>query len=131
MILLDTHILLWFQLKTGNLKETEIKKIIEAHQRCELCLSAVSVWEIAMLEKLGRIAFHQPLNIWLKNALKGIKIIPIDVDISLESVNLPDFEHKDPADRFIVATARMLNAELITHDQKLVAYAKQGYVNVL
>lgn len=131
MILMDTHIFLWFQLGTHDLKEAEIKKVMDAHQRCELCLSAISVWEIAMLEKLGRIAFHQPLAIWLKKALKGIKIITIDSDIALESVCLPDLEHKDPADRFIIATARVLNGTLMTHDQKLIDYAKKGYVNIL
>lgn len=131
MILMDTHIFLWFQLGAKDLKEFEIQKIIEAHQRCELCLSAISIWEIAMLEKLGRIAFHQPLNVWLKNAIKDIKMIAIDPDIALESVCLPDLAHQDPADRLIIATARVFNAELITHDQKLIDYADKGFVNIL
>ncbi len=62
--------------------------------------------------------------------IKGNIMDSIDSDIALESVQLPNFEHKDPSDRFIIATARVLNCELMTHDQKLVAYSKQGHVNI-
>lgn len=130
MILLDTHIFVWFQLGTDKLKKAEIQQIMTAHQSSELLLSAISIWEMAMLEKMNRIAFHQPLNLWLKEALKDIRVIPVSPEIALESVYLPDCEHKDPADRFILATSRILNCPLMTHDQKLIAYAKKGYINV-
>jgi PIN domain nuclease of toxin-antitoxin system len=130
MILMDTHIFIWFQLGTEDLKEIEIKQIMDAYQSGELYLSAISIWEMAMLEKMNRIAFHQPLGLWLKQALKGIKVIPIDAEIALESVQLPNCEHKNPADRFILATARVLNGQLMTHDKKLIDYSKQGHVNV-
>ena len=129
MILMDTHIFIWFQLGSGQLNKAETKEIIEAQQSCQLALSAISIWELAMLEKRERVTFNKPLNLWLERALKGVKLIPIGAEIALESVNLPSCDHKDPADRFILATARALNYRLMTHDQKLIAYASQGYVS--
>ena len=67
----------------------------------------------------------------MKNALKGIQVISIDSEIALDSVCLPDLEHKDPADRFILATSRILNCALMTHDKKLIDYAAKGHVRTL
>lgn len=130
MILMDTHIFLWFHQGHESLKPKEVELLIQAHKQERLCLSAISIWEIAMLEKLNRIAFQHPLELWLTEATKNITILPIDTAISLESVRLPSCEHKDPADRFIMATARIMNCELATHDIKIMAYAKAGHVKL-
>lgn len=126
-MLMDTHIFLWFQFGVGKLTHSEIKSIEKSQQAGELCISAISLWEIALKEKSKGVALYQPLDTWLSDALIGIKVINIDTPIALESIRLPDFEHKDPADRFILATARVLNISLMTHDQKIIAYAKQAH----
>lgn len=129
MMLIDTHILLWFQLgDTTKLNHDDIKLIMKAHDKGILHLSAISIWEIAMLQKQQRVALHQPVDKWLDNATKGIEIIPINREIALESVLLPNCEHKDPADRLILATARVVGLKLMTKDQKLNAYMKLGYI---
>lgn len=127
-MLIDTHILLWFLLGIQKLDSMEIESIISAQQQGALYISAISIWELAMLEKHSRITLNQPLEKWIKLATEGVKIVPVDGDIALESVKLPNFEHMDPADRFIIATARIFGLKLLSKDEKIIDYVKQGYV---
>lgn len=130
-MLIDTHIFFWFQTKTGNLSASEVRKIEEAYQNRELFLSSISIWELALKANVKGLEFHPPFNTWVKKALQGIRIINIDVDVALENINLPGYEPKDPADRFIIATARVHDIPLMTHDQKILAYAKKGHVRLV
>ncbi len=86
-----------------------------------------------MLESKGRIQI--PINCldWVNKALQapGILLAPITPKIAIESSRLPGKFHGDPADRLIVATARILDATLITHDKKLIAYGAQKNLNIL
>jgi PIN domain nuclease of toxin-antitoxin system len=59
-----------------------------------------------------------------------IKVVDINTDIAVESIYLDDCERKDPVDRFIIATARVLDIPLMTHDEKIIAYAKKGHVRL-
>ena len=129
MILVDTHIFFWFQIGDSNLDNKAIKILKNAHEKGELFVSAISIWEIAMLEKAGKIILHQPLDVWVEKALSGFKLIPIDAAIAIESVQLPNLEHKDPADRMILATTRLLGCKLLTKDKVLLKYAKKGYLD--
>lgn len=131
MILMDTHILLWFHQGNKAISPSQVKDLCKAQQKRELFLSAISVWEIAMLEKLKKVALNTSLELWLRDAIRDITILPIDHAVSLESVRLPYCEHKDPADRFIIATARIHNLKLATHDQKIIDYATLGYVHLI
>lgn len=128
MILLDTHIFLWFQSGNSKLSSQEIEHILTAHRQQTLFLSAISIWEIAMLEKQKRIALHQPIQKWIRTATEDLNVIPISADIALESVLLPNCEHKDPADRLILATARILDLKILSQDEKILSYINLGYV---
>jgi PIN domain nuclease of toxin-antitoxin system len=127
-MLIDTHILLWFRLGDTRLNKDEIEELISEGEKGNLCMSAISIWEIAMLHKQQRITLHQPIEKWIQIATQGIKVLPITTDIALESVNLPHFSHKDPADRMIIATARVLGLELLSKDQKIIDYVNLGYL---
>lgn len=126
-MLIDTHIFLWFVLGDPEITPAEIDKLSVAHREKRLFMSAISIWEIAMLHKGNKIALHQPLDLWIDRATQGIQILPITPDIALESVQLPNCVHKDPADRFILATARIHGLSLITRDEKLLDYMALGY----
>lgn len=78
-----------------------------------------------MLVKLDRLVLSMPLKEWIGKIerLPFIRFIPVDNVIADDAVNLPGEFHKDPADRIIVATARSLNATLITSDKKILDYA--------
>ncbi len=61
----------------------------------------------------------------------GISVVPLAPEVAVASTRLPGELHRDPADRMIVATARVLGAVLITADQALLDYGSHGHVRVL
>ncbi|PIE63261.1 MAG: PIN domain nuclease [Desulfobacter postgatei] len=87
-------------------------------------MSAITPWEIAKKISLGKLALSLPLADWLAAAThsEGLTILPLSVDISIDSNSLPGQFHRDPADQIIVATARKHNLELITADSRILAY---------
>ena len=133
-LLLDTHVWLWYtEGVKGALSSTVIAEIDAARSVHCLFVSAISVWEIGMLFAKGRITLSSPLNQWVSDSLTNanLRLQPLDADIALESTLLPGDPHGDPADRFLVATARVKNLRLVTHDLKIIDYGKAGYVQVL
>jgi PIN domain nuclease of toxin-antitoxin system len=123
MILLDTHSLVWWV--NGDRKLSSIARAaIEAEGPGQVFVSSISIWEIALLIKFGRLHFAADLSDWLARveALPGIRFVPIDNEIALAAVNLPDNFHKDPADRLIVATARKMMVQIVTADRKIRDY---------
>ncbi len=107
--------------------------IENAAQFSNIRVSAISAWELGMLESKGRIQIPMNCLDWVNKALKapGISLAPITPEIAIESSRLPEAFHGDPADRLIVATARNLDATLITHDKRIIAYAKKKYLKVM
>lgn len=87
----------------------------------ELCVSAISFWEIAVLQTKDRIEFPEDVSAWRRELLgQGIREIPVDGEIGIRAVRLPDF-HADPADRIIVATAQAGHT-LITADRQILEW---------
>jgi PIN domain nuclease of toxin-antitoxin system len=133
-LLLDTHYWIWLQFGTANrLTEGVRRAIDEAGATGDLLISAMSVWEVAMLESKGRLELNSPVEDWIRNALAtpGLSIAPLTPEIAVESCNLPPPFHGDPADRIIVATARKLGARLLTRDEKIVEYARRRHLLLL
>jgi len=132
LIILDTHILLWSLIKPEELSENIKQKIEEAQNNDSLIISSITLWEIAMLNLKKKISIYGTISDFLKNIseINGLKIIDISPKIAAESVLLMDDFHGDPADRIIVATARVNSATLITRDQKILDWAQHGYLNV-
>lgn len=125
MILLDTHALLW-HLFSPNKLSTKARKYIEQEIKAgsKILVSSVSVWETFLLAKKGKIVLGLSSDSWLKKVeqISYLRFIPLNNSIAAKSVTLPDFDHKDPADRFILATALEYGAKLVTSDQKLRNY---------
>ena len=125
MILLDTQVFFW---SISNLKKlsASAQKIIagEIKDSRQILISAISVWEIYMLVKKGRLELSIDVNTWMHKTekLSHLQFIPIDNLIASKSVMLPEPLHGDPADRFIVATALEYGATLITSDKQLLKY---------
>jgi len=125
VILLDTHVLLWWLADTDNLSPTARARLDEYSDRTgEICVSSISAWEIAMLVQKGRLALTIDAADWIRHAeqLPAISFVPVNNQIAIKSTLLPEPLHKDPADRMIIATARHLACPLITADSKLMAY---------
>ncbi|MCB9784261.1 MAG: type II toxin-antitoxin system VapC family toxin [Candidatus Omnitrophica bacterium] len=123
MILLDTHVWVWWVQKDRRLKE-DVFGCLDSLQPGEIRISAISCWEVATLHNLNRVSFSTSLEEWMHKAVKspGLLIEPLTPEIAVESANLPDPFHRDPADRIIVATARTLDCQLLTEDRKVLEY---------
>ena len=133
MIVLDTHVFVWVMEDDAKLGIETRQTIVEASKNNEVGVSAITPWEIALLVEKGRLRLAREVAEWLDAALAvpGVRLLPIEPRIALDSVRLPSAFHADPADWLIVATARHWNATLITADGAIIAYAKVGHVEVV
>jgi len=124
MIVLDTHVLVWWVGKPEKLSLQAAKKIEWAKGKKEIFVSAISIWEIYMLIKAGRLQLTMDVDAWRKKieGLPFLHFVPIDTEIAAKSVMLPGKIHQDPADRIIVATALQQGAVLVTADKKIHNY---------
>ncbi len=123
MIVLDTHIWIWWVHGTPRLDKKQIE-IITAHENNLIGISAISCWEVAKLVEYGRLTLPYPTLEWIELALSypGVKLLPLTPQIIVESTQLPGTFHRDPADQIIVATARIFQCPLVTLDRKIIAY---------
>ncbi|NUO87140.1 MAG: type II toxin-antitoxin system VapC family toxin [Cupriavidus sp.] len=124
MIVLDTHALLWWTAGSAELSDAARTAIARELAEGDIVVSAISAWEVAMLVERGRLVLTMDVDAWLATVaeIDVVRILPVDASIAVKSVNLPGDFHKDPADRMIVTTARMLAAPLVTRDEKIRAY---------
>lgn len=125
MIVLDTHVLVWWVSDKEKLS-VGAKNAIDSALKDggELLVSSITSWEIAMLVKKGRLALTMDITDWISATarIEGVRYVPVDNDIGIHSVDLPGEFHPDPADRMIVALARRLNVPLISADQRIREY---------
>ncbi|AOY79966.1 type II toxin-antitoxin system VapC family toxin [Moorena producens JHB] len=124
MILLDTHVWLWWLHTPEQLSERSRTLLTIGENQNTLMVSAISVWEIALKHSAGKLPLPLSINEWfaLAKTRPGITIEPLDPLDAIASTQLPGDFHKDPADRIIVALAYRRNIELITCDQKILNY---------
>jgi PIN domain nuclease of toxin-antitoxin system len=122
--LLDTHVWIWWHMRPEQLSRRALDAISTAQQSDELLLSAISAWEFCKLLENGRLRISCDPEAWLEGALEmpGLRLIALTPRIALKSTTLPRPFHTDPADQIIVATAREMNATLLTRDQRLLEY---------
>lgn len=123
MIVLDTHIWIWWVQGDKRLTNGQIQAIRE-NEGGSIGVSAISCWEVAKLVKLGRLQFSIPLETWFEKALiyPGIQLLALTPEIAIASTRLPGEFHRDPADQLIVATARYYNCPLLTSDSRIANY---------
>lgn len=129
MILLDTHIWLWWVGADPRLTPERVATL-KAAEAEGLLVSAISCWEIAHKAAAGKLDLGRPAHAWITEALTApnIRVEPITASIAVEAALLPGEFHKDPADRLIVATARKLDVQLLTMDAKVQAYPHVKHV---
>ena len=111
MLILDKHIWVYWQNQ-----QTLPKNIINSIQNADgLAISIISCWEVAQLIRKGREKLPIKLAHWIELATADIEILPITKEIALLSEQL-EFHHKDPADRFIIATSIVYQMPLVSLD---------------
>ena len=130
MIVVDTHVLVWAVDDDARLGHKARAAIEEAGRSDGIAVSAITPWEIALLAEKGRLRLGIDTAVWIDTALDlpGVRLVPIEPAIAIDSVRLPGSFHADPADRLIVATARHCGAALLTADQAILNYATGGHV---
>ena len=129
MILLDTHVLIWWvngdlsRLSKAALAAIESNR--QSNQKQQLLVSAISYWEVAMLLERGRLSLSMDSEKWfnLISAIPAIKFLPLQPRVAINATQLPVPFHADPADRFLVAQARQLNLPLVSADARIRQYA--------
>jgi PIN domain nuclease of toxin-antitoxin system len=124
MILLDTHVWLWWLHTPEQLSERNRTLLTIGENQNAVVVSAISIWEIAVKHSAGKLPLPLSVNEWfaLAKTRPGIIIEPLDPLDVIASTQLPGDFHKDPADRIIVAIAYRRNIELMTCDQKILNY---------
>ena len=133
-LLLDTHVFIWLMNGDNSLSAKArvlIERVVE--EEGSIALSAISLWEISMLYAKKRIVLNQPCLNWMTHSLQapGIHLSELTPEIADDSCALANNFHGDPADRIIVATARILDIPLMTRDEKILAYSQEGFVQCL
>ena len=123
MIILDTHILLWWLLSGGKLTAKQKQALSEVSPGNPACVCTITLWEVAMLHAKGRIELPCSLREFLELATAPplVKRQEVTPEIAAVVYELIDTFHGDPADRIIVATAKALGASLMTVDEKIIA----------
>lgn len=121
-LLLDTHVWWWWVTGEPGLSAAQKRALARASADNPLELSDVSLWEVATLVSLGRLAVTMPLRDWLEaaSAQPLVQRRAISPAVAAEVAALPEEFHRDPADRIIVATARVHDATLLTRDKRII-----------
>lgn len=134
MLPLDTHALIWIVAK-APISPASLVAVREAARTSQLLVSPVSAWEVGLLAttRRSRITFLPTPRKWLEQALStpGVRLTPLSPEAAIEAAFLPGKLHRDPADRLLIATARQLRATLVTRDELILDYARQGYVEAI
>ena len=117
-MLLDTHIWLWALLDPARLSRAV--RALLASPAETLRLSPISVWEAVMLAERGRIALEPDPRSWLDRALAAAPVAeaPLTFEVAMARRSIA-LEHRDPADRFIAASALVFGLTLVTADARL------------
>ena len=122
MIVLDTHVLLWMDRNDEALGPLARNLIESQWQDDTVAVSAISFWEVAMLEQRQRIALPTLVKEWRAELTQsGLKEISVDGHVALLASELKSFQ-RDPADRFIAATAMVHDATLLTADAQILGW---------
>jgi PIN domain nuclease of toxin-antitoxin system len=121
--LLDTHVLLWWFEKTARLSREQRRVLSRADDDHALGVSDISLWEVGALVEAGRVRLTLPLGEWLARATAAplVERCAIDPAVIHEMTNLAGTRDWDPADRMIVATARVRGVPLVTSDTRIAA----------
>ncbi len=120
--LLDTHILLWWFEGSKRLSTAQRRVLKRADDAHALGVSDVTLWEIALLVERGRVRLAMPIDEWLTRATSAplVERCGMSPAIAREMISLPATQGWDPADRILVATARVAGVPLVTSDTRII-----------
>jgi len=130
--LLDTHVWVWVvEGDTRQIGPRTRRTLSAAARAGRVRVSPISAWEIGMLVRKERLQFTLPCSQWIERAVTapGVSVAELTPRAAVESSCLPGAFHGDPADRMLVATARLGESVLVTADAAILEYARSGHVH--
>lgn len=130
-LLLDTHVWIWFvEGARGELSSACARAIEEARTGAGAFVSALSVREVAVLVARRRLDLAMDAAVWVRRALDPLRLqpLPLSVEAAELSARLPGRFHRDPADQMLVASALVHGLTLVTRDQGILDYGREGHV---
>jgi PIN domain nuclease of toxin-antitoxin system len=121
VIVLDTHAWIWWRTDPARLSAPAARAIAEADR---IGVSSISVWELGMLVRRGRISLDRNVARWVRQALSDARLTVLapGSDVALAAALLDDDFPGDPADRLIYAAARQAGAQLVTRDARIAQF---------
>ena len=124
-LLLDTHIWIWSVLTPDKLTPRVVRELKD--KRNEIWLSPISIWELSVLVRKQRSVLSEDFAAWVSKALEQLTFreAPLTNDVAAEVHNIP-FAHRDPADHFLAASAKVFALTLVTADPRLLALKAHG-----
>jgi PIN domain nuclease of toxin-antitoxin system len=136
-VLLDTCAVIW--LANGDaLASSATAAILHAGAADGIFVSPVSAWEVGLLSKpkVGRnlsVQFMPDPKTWFARVMAGpgLREASLTSEIAIDASFLPGELHGDPADRLIVTSARHLGVPVVTRDRRIIAYGRDGHVQVI
>lgn len=120
--MLDTHALLWWALDPEKLSSAAAT-IVDEMERSGGFASSISIWELGIKAKRKKIELPLSIDELSRRIERGgvVELLPVDTTTCLRSLALP-WEHQDPADRVIIATALIKGVSLLTKDERMHAF---------
>jgi len=121
-LLLDTHVIVWAVSVPENLSDAARSALVADDS--EVYVSPISCAEIACAYERKRLELDRHWRLWFHAALEqnGWQNFPVDLPVIEEAYSLPPPVHGDPADRIILATARVRSCRIVTADSRLLRY---------
>lgn len=122
-VLLDTHTWIWMA-GTPERLPIQVQSILDlANTDC--FLSPISVWEVLLLARKNWIVLDREPMAWVEASVEQLRlsILPITLEIAMDTNRLDGFDRQDPGDRFIVATARVHQLTLLTADEWILRWS--------
>ena len=124
MIVLDTSALVFWTLDRDRLSRTAAQAIADADH---IILSSISIWEIGIKAKKEKLFIPISIQEFTDKLeqIDRLDILPVDVQTWIKNIEL-EWDHRDPADRTIVATASLHACSLVTSDSAIRAFYSQA-----
>jgi PIN domain nuclease of toxin-antitoxin system len=126
VLLLDTHVLVWSVEGDERRIGRQARRLLaRAESAGAVAVSPVTLFEIAAFHVGGRLRLARPVERWIRETLEatGIRIAELSPAAAIDGGHIPRTALEDPADRLLVATARHLDAVLMTSDARILEYA--------